>query len=144
LEVLVKSVEASRLTEKASDGSSVTFDVSSSLTEMEHETGQFTLKFSIAIKAQPPVATMLVAGTARITGEEAEIQALLASADQRAPPPVFMRIYQQVYSLLYLLSGSLMVPSPSPGLMNVVRLASPNEATAAAARPEQKPMTIPA
>ncbi len=140
VEVLVKNVEANRLTEEAKDETSVTFDVAASLAEVDHSAGQFTLKFSIAITSQPPVARMDVAGTARITGEEAEIQQLLKTPDGNTPPPVFMSIYQKVYAILYLLSGSLKIPYPSPGLMKVVKMASPSEI--AAAGNEEKPPSI--
>ena len=140
VEVLVKNVEAIRLSEETKDETSVTFDVAASLAETEHQAGQFTLKFSIAITSQPPIARMDVAGTAKITGEEAEIQELLKTPDQNTPPPVFMNIYQKVYAILYLLSGSLKVPYPSPALMKVVRMAAPGEV--AAAIKEEKPPSI--
>jgi hypothetical protein len=139
VEVLVKNVEANRLSDEARDDTSVTFDVSASLAEVDHQAGQFTLKYTIMISAQPPVARMDVAGTAKITGEEAEIQELLKSADGNNPPPVFMSIYQKVYAILYLLSGSLKIPYPSPGLMKVVKMASPGEVAAAK---EEKPPSI--
>ena len=47
------------------------------------------------------------------------------SSDQNSPPPVFRTIYQKVYAVLYLLSGSLKIPYPSPVLMKVVKMASP-------------------
>lgn len=132
VEVLVKNIEATRLSEEAREGgSSVTFDVAASLAETDHQAGQFTLKYSIAITSQPAVARMDVGGTARITGEEKEIEGLLKTPDQNTPPPIFMSIYQKVYAILYLLSGSLKIPYPSPGLMKVVKLASPGEAGAA-------------
>ena len=140
VEVLVKNVEANRLSEETRDETSVTFDVAASLAEVDHQAGQFTLKYSIAITSQPPVARMDVAGTARITGEEAEIQGLLKTPDGNTPPPVFMTIYQKVYAILYLLSGSLKIPYPSPGLMKVVKMASPDEAAASAK--EEKPPSI--
>lgn len=139
VEVLVKTVEANRLSEEAKDDITVTFDVAASLTEVDHQAGQFTLKYSIAITSQPPVARMDVAGTAKITGEEAEIQELLKTPDGNNPPPVFMSIYQKVYAILYLLSGSLKIPYPSPGLMKVVKMASPAEASAAK---QEKPPSI--
>lgn len=139
VEVLVKTVEANRLSEEAKDDTTVTFDVAASLTEVDHQAGQFTLKYSIAITSQPPVARMDVAGTAKITGEEAEIQELLKTPDGNNPPPVFMSIYQKVYAILYLLSGSLKIPYPSPGLMKVVKMASPAEASAAK---QEKPPSI--
>src|SRR5438132_14398669 len=77
VEVLVKNVEAMRLSDQPADETSVTFDVAASLAETEHQAGQFRLKYTIAITSQPPVARMDVAGTARITGEVAEVEALL-------------------------------------------------------------------
>jgi hypothetical protein len=140
LDVLVKNVEATRLSDETKDETSVTFDVAASLSEVEHQAGQFTLKYTMAITSQPPIARMDVAGTARITGEEAEIQELLKTPDGNTPPPVFMGIYQKVYAILYLLSGSLKIPYPSPGLMKVVKMASPSEVAASAK--EEKPPSI--
>ena len=140
LDVLVKNVEANRLSDGAKDETSVTFDVAASVSEIDHQSGQFTLKYTIAITSQPPIARMDVAGTARITGEEAEIQELLKTPDANTPPPIFMGIYQKVYAILYLLSGSLKIPYPSPGLMKVVKMAAPDEVAAAAK--EEKPPSI--
>jgi hypothetical protein len=140
LDVLVKNVEATRLSDEVKDETSVTFDVAASISEVDHQAGQFTLKYSIAITSQPPIARMDVAGTARITGEEAEIQELLKTPEGNSPPPVFMGIYQKVYAILYLLSGSLKIPYPSPGLMKVVTMAAPSDVAAAAK--EEKPPSI--
>ncbi len=140
VEVLVKSVEATRLSEEARDEASVTFDVGASLSETDHQAGQFTLKYSITIASQPPIAKMDVAGTTRITGDEKEIEEMLRSPDQNTPPPVFMAIYQKVYAILYLLSGSLKIPYPSPGLMKVVKMASPGEV--GSSNKEEKPPSI--
>ena len=137
VEVLVKNVEATRNSEEPKDETAVTFDVAASLAEMEHQTGQFTLKFNITISAQPPVARIDVSGTAKITGEEKEIEGVLKTPDQNTPPPVFMTIYQKVYAIVYLLSGSLKIPYPSPGLMKVVKMASPSESSK-----EEKPPSI--
>jgi hypothetical protein len=126
VEVLVKNVEAARLAEETADDAELTFDVAVSLVESENKAGQFTLKYDINITSQPAVAKMAVSGTARITGEQSEIESVLKTSDSNDPPPVFMTIYQKVYAILYLLSGSLKIPYPSPGLMKIVRrVASP-------------------
>jgi hypothetical protein len=52
---------------------------------------------------------------------------------------VFMNIYQKVYAILYLLSGSLKIPYPSPGLMKIVKMASPAEAQGAIRNEEKAP-----
>src|SRR5258708_3824445 len=141
VEVLVKNVEATRLSEQPADETSVTFDVAASLAETDHQAGQFTLKYSIAITSQPPVGRMAFGGSASTMGEEAETGPLQKTPDQTPPPPVFMSIYQKVYAILYLLSGSLKIPYPSPGLMKVVRMPSANE-IAASPKAEEKPQPI--
>ena len=40
LDVLVKNVEATRLSDETKDETSVTFDVAASLSEVEHQAGQ--------------------------------------------------------------------------------------------------------
>jgi hypothetical protein len=142
VEVLVKNVEAARLAEVAGDDASVTFDVAVSLAEAENQGGQFTIKYDIHITSQPPVAKMTISGTARITGEQSEIDSVLKTSDQNDPPPVFMMIYQKVYAILYLLSGSLKIPYPSPGLMKVVKRVAPGEMQENSGDEQQHPPTI--
>jgi|SRR5580658_4110444 hypothetical protein len=139
LDVLVKNVEANRLSDEVKDENSVTFDVAASISEVEHQAGQFTLKYTIAITSQPAIARMDVSGTARIMGDEAEIQELLKTPEGNTPPPVFMGIYQKVYAILYLLSGSLKIPYPSPGLMKMVKMGAPGEVAAAPGKEEKTP-----
>jgi len=142
VDVLVKNVEASKLSENAREDAAVTFDVSAALTETEREPGQLSLKFGITIAAQPPVAKIEVGGTAKVTGEEAEIESMLSVKDQDSTPPIFMTIYQKVYAVLYLLSGSLKIPYPSPGLMKIVKLTSQSEMAAAPTPAPGKPAPI--
>jgi hypothetical protein len=142
VEVLVKNVEAARLAEAAGDDASVTFDVAVSLAEAENQGGQFTIKYDIQITSQPPVAKMTVSGTARITGEQSEIDSVLKSSDPNDAPPLFMMIYQKVYAILYLLSGSLKIPYPSPGLMKVVKRMPPAEMQENSGDEQQRPATI--
>ena len=134
-------MEANRLSEEARDETSVTFDVAASLAEVDHQAGSFTLKFSMSITSQPPIAKMDVAGTARITGEETDNGSATGRPPTGTRRPLFsMSIYQKVYAILYLLSGSLKIPYPSPGLMKVVKMASPGEV--AASSKEEKPPSI--
>jgi hypothetical protein len=132
VEVLVKSIEGSRLVDEAQDVPEATFDVSAFLSETERNPGQLGLKFSVSIQTQPPVAKIDISGLARISGEEAEIDAALTPKGEESTPPIFLNIYQKVYAVLYLLAGSLKIPYPSPGLMKTVKVASPREIAAEA------------
>jgi len=124
VEVLLKTVECSKFSEKTDEGSEVTFDVNASLSETERNSGWLALKFDIGVDTQPSLAKLSVGGSAIVRGSDDEIQSLITPKDQDTVPPVFMKIYQKVYAVLYLLSGSLAIPHPAPGLLKTTKLYS--------------------
>jgi hypothetical protein len=127
IEVLVKSVDGTKLAEDVTSDSAVAFMANADLVETERNPTGVTLKFVIELGTNPEVAKISVAGTADLKGDEQEIQALLAQNENDSAPPVFMKIYQKVYAILYLLSGSLDIPYPAPGLLKSVHLVSSKE-----------------
>ena len=127
IEVTIKSVEGNKLAEDVTSDSSVNFNVNANITESERNPEKLTLKFSIDLTTDPDVARMTVTGTAVLTGDDKEIDFLLTPKEGESVPPVFMKIYQKVYAVLYLVSGSLKVPYPSPGLLRGIRLVSAKE-----------------
>jgi hypothetical protein len=127
IEVAIKSVEGSKLAEDVTSDSSVNFNVNANLVESERSPDKLTLKFTIELGTDPDVAKMTVTGTATLTGDDKEIETLLKPKEGESVPPVFMKIYQKVYAVLYLMSGSLKIPYPSPGLLKGVRLVSAQE-----------------
>jgi hypothetical protein len=127
IEVAIRSVEGSKLAEDVTADSSVSFNVAANLVESERNPEKLTLKFTIELNTEPDVAKMTIAGTAVLTGDDKEIDTLLTPKEGESVPPVFMKIYQRVYAVLYLVSGSLKIPYPSPGLLKGVRLVSTRE-----------------
>ncbi|TLX97254.1 MAG: hypothetical protein E6K96_03830 [Thaumarchaeota archaeon] len=132
VEVLIRSVEAARLSEDAKDSSEVAFEVTASLNESDRSAGQLTMRFSIDIQTTPQVAKIDISGVAKVTGDEQEIERLLTGKEAGSTPPVFMSIYKKVYAMLYLIAGSLRIPYPSPGLLKVVKVATSREVAATA------------
>ena len=129
IEVTIKTVEGNKLAEDVTSDSSVNFNVNANITESERNPDRLTLKFVIDLSTDPDVAKMTVSGTAVLTGDDKEIESLLTPKDGDSVPPVFMKIYQKVYAVLYLVSGSLRIPYPSPGLLKGVRVMSAKEMT---------------
>jgi hypothetical protein len=127
VDVQIKSVESSKLAEDVTTDSNVSFNATANLTEGDRAPGVLTLKFTIELSTNPEVAKMVVAGTATIRGNDSEVEDMLKVEGESGTPPVFMKIYQKVYALLYLMSGSLRIPYPSPGLLKTVHLASSKE-----------------
>ena len=140
VEVSIKSVDGNKLAEDVTSDSSVSFNVAANLVESERNPDKLILKFTIELKTEPEVAKMTVAGTAVLTGDEKEIEALLTPKEGESVPPVFMKIYQKVYAVLYLVSGSLRIPYPSPGLLRGVRMVSSKEMTQAVSAPTRNLM----
>jgi hypothetical protein len=137
IEVTIRSVEGNKLAEDVTSDSSVNFNVAANLAESERNPGRLTLKFTIELNTDPDVAKMTIAGTAVLTGDDKEIDSLLTPKDGESVPPVFMKIYQKVYAVMYLVSGSLRIPYPSPGLLKGVRLVSAREMSQSVAAPTQ-------
>ena len=127
VEVLIKSIEGTKLANDASADTDVTFNANASLVEGERNPGQMVLKFVIDLETQPEVAKISVAGSAILRGEDSIIDALLTVRNDDSVPPIFLKIYQKVYSVTYLLCGSLKIPYPSPGLLSTVHVASSRE-----------------
>ena len=127
IEITIRSVEGNKLAEDVTSDSSVNFNVNANITESERNPDRLTLKFAIDLTTEPDVAKMTVTGTAVLTGDEKEIDFLLTPKEGESVPPVFMKIYQKVYAVLYLVSGSLRIPYPSPGLLRGVRVVSARE-----------------
>jgi len=117
LDVIIKGVESSRTSEDADENAEVAFNVNSSISEHDSGPGFVNLKFSIDMETQPSAARIFVSGTARVAGKENEIEEMLGAKEKDGTPTLFMRIYQRVYPTMYLLSGSLHVPYPGPGLL---------------------------
>jgi hypothetical protein len=127
VEVAIRSVEGTKLAEDVTPDSTVGFNAVANIVESERSPGKLVLKFTIDLGTDPEVAKIAVAGSAILTGEEQEIELLLAAKEGESVPPVFMRIYQKVYAILYLVSGSLKIPYPSPGLLKKVHVTSSAE-----------------
>lgn len=136
VEVSIRSVEGNKLAEDVTSDSTVSFNVAANLMESERNPDRLTLKFTIELTTDPDVAKMNIGGTAIITGDEKEVDSLLTPKPGESVPPVFMRIYQKVYAILYLVSGSLKIPYPSPGLLKGVRIASSKEMSQTVSHPD--------
>jgi hypothetical protein len=124
VDVLVKGIEANKTSEEANESTPVTFNVNASINEADRGPGFLNLKFSMEIETQPSAARVFVSGTATVKGREDEIEEVLGKKEQDGTPTLFMKIYQRVYSTMYLLCGSLKVPYPSPGLLKLNQVAT--------------------
>ena len=124
VEVALKSVEATKVSETANPDTQVVFNVNASISEGSRKTGEVVLRFSFELSTQPEIARLMANGSATVTGEDRDIDTLLTAKEEGSVPVVFMRIYQRVYATLYLVCGSLKIPYPSPGLLKSVHVSA--------------------
>ena len=121
--------------DKADHNTPVIFDFGANLEEAERSSDGVVLNFKMTMDTEPAIAKFMVEGTARISGEESEIEKLLSPDPQTNVPFVFTRIYQTVYSVIFMLSGTVDVPYPSPALLKRPHVRTAYAATAEASSP---------
>ena len=115
--VLVERVDATRLSEKVNENSPGNYSLNVSMAERDRSPAVLVLRFTLELTDQPQLARLAVTGIATLTGSKDEVQGALAAPDEKTPPTVLTIIYERIYSLLYLVAGSLKVPYPLPGLL---------------------------
>ena len=115
--VLVERVDAARLSDKASENSPSNYSVNVSMSERDRNPQALILVFALELTDQPQLARLAVSGVATLTGTKDEIQAALEAPEDKTPPPVLTTIYERIYGLLYLVTGSLKVPHPLPTML---------------------------
>ncbi len=118
--VLVDRVDASRLSDKASENSKPNYKLNVSLSEKDRTSDALVLSFVLELLGQPQVSRITVQGTATIRGSKEEVQEELRTPEGNGPPKVLVTIYERVYGMIYLVAGTLMVPRPLPNLVNTV------------------------
>lgn len=113
----IRSIGVQKLDEKSNHNTPVIFDFAANLEEGDRSSESVTLNFKMTMDTEPAIAKFAVEGSAVINGEESEIEKLLSSDPETNVPYVFTRIYQTVYSVIFMLAGTIDVPYPSPALL---------------------------
>lgn len=123
--VALSSVSAVKLAEKPPSGE-LTFDVGVKIEEKERKSGKTTVEFILTIKTRPNVVKFGVEGLATLVGKEEELGKMLEIDPENKIPRVLERIYQHVFTSIYLLSTVMDSPHPPADLFNSSKQASPN------------------
>jgi len=115
--VLVERIDASRLSDKATENSASNYGLNVSMSEKDRSSDALVLSFTLELTNQPQLARLSVSGIATLTGTKDEIQNSLETPDDKSPPVVLTTIYERTYSLFYVVATSLKVPPPLPTLL---------------------------
>ena len=128
----ITSVAAERTDERADSNTPVIFGLDVNIEELERKGDSVKVKFHIAMESDPAIVRFAIEGTATASGDSDTIEASLNPDSETNVPPIFTKIYQQAYAVIFLLAGTLNVPYPSPALLR-----SPRVQTAVAGQIEE-------
>jgi len=95
----------------------VRFDLNARLDEKERRNGRVIVMFGLSVRTKPNVAKYEIEGTATLTGKDASIEQILKVDPKSNIPYVFHRIYQNVFTALYVFASLLGTIYPPPDLL---------------------------
>jgi hypothetical protein len=116
VKVETTSLSGVRLDSKAA-GENSNFDVKVRLEEKERRSQMVVVNFALSLTTKPSVVKFEVEGTATLTGKDTEIKKMLEIDPETKVPYVFQRIYQHVFTAMYLMSTILNVAPPPQDLL---------------------------
>jgi hypothetical protein len=143
--VKVGSLLGVKLSETATPGGVINFDVKAMMDEKERRSGQISVGYSLKVGTKPNVAKYEVEGVAVLEGKDDEIKKMLEVNPETQIPFVFQRVYQHVFMSLYLLATLIDAPYPPPNLLSSGQQSSGVETGTSVAAPsvEEPPQSTP-
>jgi hypothetical protein len=135
----IRNIAVQKLDDKATHNTPVIFDFGANLEEADRTSDSVVLNFRMTMDTEPAIAKFVVEGATTITAEEAEIEKLLSADPETDVPYVFTRIYQTVYSVIFMLAGTIDVPYPSPALLKRPHVRAAYSATTEMSSPNPAP-----
>jgi len=93
------------------------FDVNVKLEEIERDIDEAKFNFAFAVNTKPSVARFDVSGIVSVFGESKAIDKLLETDPDTKVPYLLKRVYQQIFTSIFLLSGIINAPHPPPDLL---------------------------
>ncbi len=93
------------------------FDVNVKLEETERNVGEASFKFAVGMSTKPSVARFDVSGIVKVFGESEAIDKLLETDPDTKVPYLLKKVYQQIFTYIFLLSGIMNAPHPPPDLL---------------------------
>src|SRR5208283_1858199 len=126
--VKIKKIIAQKLEDTSSHDTKVVFNVGVTIEEAYRRSDSVGLNFSISLETEPSIAKLAIEGVATVTGNPAGIEKMLSQDSKTNIPKVLSPIYEEIYSVLFILVGTLDLPYPSPALLEKAHVGVPKNA----------------
>ena len=114
--VEITSLLATRLIEGVGS-TGVRFDLNAKLEEKERRSGRVVVLFGLVVKTKPNVVKYEVEGSATLNGKDSLIEQMLKIDPKSNVPFVFHRVYQHVFTAIYMMASFLGTIYPPPDLL---------------------------
>jgi len=115
--VTIKKVLAQKLEDSSTHDSKVVFNIGVNIEEVYRRSNSVGLNYAISLETEPLIAKLAIEGVATVNGSPAGVEKMLAQDPATGIPKVLTPIYEEIYSLLFILVGTLDLPYPSPALL---------------------------
>ncbi|MGD8545790.1 MAG: hypothetical protein PVH12_06395 [Candidatus Bathyarchaeota archaeon] len=115
--VAINNLSAVKLAEKVQNGESISFDVKARMEERERRSSLVDISFALNVGTRPSIAKFEVEGLAQLQGKDADINKMLEVDPETQIPYVFQRVYQHLFTSMYLLATLIDVPYPPANLL---------------------------
>jgi len=93
------------------------FDMNVKLEEIERSAAEAKFNFAVAMNTKPSVARFDISGIVNVSGESKAIDKILETDPDTKVPYLLKKIYQQIFTSIFLLSGIMNAPHPPPDLL---------------------------
>ena len=123
--VKISSLLGTKLSESATPGETVNFDVKAMMDEKERRSGQISVGYSLKVGTKPNLAKYEVEGVAMLEGRDEGIKKMLEVNPETQIPFVFQRVYQHVFMSIYLLATLIDAPYPPLSLLSAGQASQP-------------------
>jgi len=135
IDVRLLNVAGALTNESRRDDVEPSFDVNVKLEEVERGADEATFNFALEINTKPSIAKFDVDGMVTVTGGSEVVDKLLETDPETKVPHLLKRVYQQIFTSVFLLSGIINAPHPPPDLI----FSSIKSKMAEPVEPEKKP-----
>lgn len=115
--VKIRGLSAVKLVDEVESGKLINFDVKARMEEKKRRSNWVNVSFALSVGTKPNVVKFEVEGTASLEGKDEEIKKMLEADPETQIPLVFQRVYQHVFTSMYLLATLIDVPCPPANLL---------------------------
>jgi len=134
--VRILNLTATRAREAPDVDTPHAFNVDVRLQEVQRTDEHLVVEFALTITAKPAVSKFQVEGDATVEGDARTLEAILATDPTTGVPAILNKVYQHVFTSIFILANLTNVPCPSPAL-----LYSSTKSIAEVPREEEQPST---